>query len=199
MPGDLVSSENRADTMALYLQDVQWRVRRVRLVDGPSLGAALPVREDPFTEEEVRLVVRRLRSERAAGPDQIPAEYWKAIAEDVEALRWMVEFMNLCRSTCEIPSEWHLAQVSALHKKGRIDLCENYRPISLLSVGYKIFSALILGRLKDGGAEDRLSKTQYGFRKGYGTEDAIFIANRIGMGTARWTFTDLGLGLGQGL
>lgn len=42
----------------------------------------------------------------------------------------------------------------------------------------KRFSALILGRLKDGGAEDRLSKTQYGFRKGYGTEDAIFIARR---------------------
>ena len=57
-------------------------------------------------------------------------------------------------------------------------MCENYRPISLLSVGYKIFSALILGRLKDGGAENRLSKTQYGFRKGYGTEDAIFIARR---------------------
>ena len=36
----------------------------------------------------------------------------------------------------------------------------------------------MLARLKRGGAEARLWHTQYGFRSGYGTEDAIFIARR---------------------
>ena len=38
-----------------------------------------------------------------------------------------------------------------------VEECENYRPISLLCVTYKLFAALVLHRLQLAGAEDRLT------------------------------------------
>ena len=56
---------------------------------------------------------------------------------------------------------------------------ENYKPISLLAIGYKVFAALLLHRLRLAGAEQRIISTQYGFRKGVGTRDAIFVLRRL--------------------
>jgi hypothetical protein len=47
-----------------------------------------------------------------------------------------------------------------------------------LNVGYKIFAAILLNRLRDGGAEDRIWSTQFGFRRRHGTEHALLIARR---------------------
>ena len=55
----------------------------------------------------------------------------------------------------------------------------NYRPISLLAVGYKIFASLLLHRLKEAGAEQRIINSQYGFKSNAGTRDAIFIVRRL--------------------
>ena len=68
--------------------------------------------------------------------------------------------------------------MSAIYKKGPVDRCENYRPISLLDVGYKVIASLVRSRLVDGGAEKRLSQSQFGFRSGCSTQDAIFILRR---------------------
>ena len=170
---ELVSSEHRADTMAGYLEKVQWCVRPAGLVDGPALGSPLPVKP-----EEIKVAVRKLRNEKAAGPDAIPAEYWKAVIEDDVVLEMQTKFVNLCWRNQEIPADSHETQVSALHKKGRVDLCENYRPISLLSLGYKIFAALVRARIVEAGAERRLSKSQFGFRSGCGSSEAIFAVRR---------------------
>ena len=77
-----------------------------------------------------------------------------------------------------VPTSWHEATVAAIFKKDDPACCENYRPISLLAVGYKIFAAILLRRLKDAGAEGRIWPTQFGFRSGCGCADALFIARR---------------------
>ena len=77
-----------------------------------------------------------------------------------------------------VPTPWHEATVAAIFKKGDPACSGNYRPISLLAVAYKIFAAILLRRLKDAGAEDRISPTQFGFRSGCGCADALFIAKR---------------------
>ena len=69
--------------------------------------------------------------------------------------------------------------MACLFKKGDDSLCSNFPPISLLSVGYKVFAALLLGRLMNSGVEQRLSSTQRGFRAGRGTRDALFVARRL--------------------
>eukprot|EP00959_Pyramimonas_sp_CCMP1952_P421648 8833176-Pyramimonas_sp.AAC.1 len=72
--------------------------------------------------------------------------------------------MSNCWLEGKTPQAWHQAMVTAIYKKGNVELPENYRPISLLSLGCKIFAALAKKRLLDAGVEQRLSKCQLGFR-----------------------------------
>ena len=50
-------------------------------------------------------------------------------------------------------------QIRAIFTKGDPLSCKNYRPISLISAGYNLFAVALLNRLKDAGAESRLSST----------------------------------------
>ena len=77
-----------------------------------------------------------------------------------------------------MPVDWGLSFVAALHKKGRVDDCSNYRPISLICTVHKVYTSLILARILRSGAEARLTQSQFGFRKHRGTNDAIFAARR---------------------
>ena len=127
---------------------------------------------------------RKLKDGKAHGVDNLPAEFWKAILEDTEnedneVLQWVLEFCNSIWSRQIIPKDWRLTRVAALFKKGDMGDCGNYRPIFLLCAGYKIFAIVILTRIKEGGAEDRISSTQFGFKSGRGTADAILLARRI--------------------
>ena len=94
-------------------------------------------------------------------------------------MMYLLDIFNHCWTYGEIPNAWHKANVVSIFKKGNAELLSNYRPISLLQVSYKIFAAIILQRLKDGGAEQRIWPTQFGFRSGFGTNDALFMIRRL--------------------
>lgn len=66
-----------------------------------------------------------------------------------------------------------------LYKSGDPSVPDNYRPVSLLQVGYKLFSMILLDRLREAGAEERIWPTQCGFRRGRGIGDAIFAGRRV--------------------
>ena len=179
--GELVDSDTRADTLAEYFSRVQWAVRPTTVAGfSDSLGAALPVSCQDITEDEVVRAAAKLKAGRATGKDDVPAEFWKAVCiRETEACRWAVALCNKCWRDREVPEPWHEALVAAIFKKGDVAKCENYRPVSLLSVGYKIFAAILLNRLKDGGAEGRVWATQFGFKSRHGTADAIFLVRRL--------------------
>ena len=78
--GDLVSNELRATTLADHLEKVQWVVRTVTVapLDEP-LGEVLPASTPDTTTAEVLAAARKLKQDRAEGPDGIPPEYWKEV------------------------------------------------------------------------------------------------------------------------
>ena len=90
---------------------------------------------------------------------------------------WLL-FCNEVWHAKQVPSSWHLQQVTLIFKKGDPGNCENYRPICLLAAAYKIFAMVLLKRLLEAGADDRLWPSQYGFRKRRGTEDALHCVRR---------------------
>ena len=77
--GQLVSSDERAETFAKHLAHVQWVVRPVTLVpDRPPLHNVLPVKLDVIDHGEVCKAAQRLKEGRTAGLDGVPAEFWQA-------------------------------------------------------------------------------------------------------------------------
>ena len=77
-----------------------------------------------------------------------------------------------------MPTELLMARIVLIYKKGDTNLCENYRPISLLNTMYKIFAAAIQRR-KEYGVDKHLQDTQYGFRKNRGTQEALYNIRRV--------------------
>ena len=129
--------------------------------------------------EELRRALRALAAGKTGGIDDIPPEFWKALSASEEACGELLIFFQRCWGEKDIPAEWHTSVVALLHKKGDTSLPENYRPISLLSIGYKLLAWMLQKRIQNGGAENRIRSTQYGFRPGRSTAQAIGIARRM--------------------
>jgi len=54
-------------------------------------------------------------------------------------LHKFLNFLNVCWIYGDIPEEWRTAIVIPIHKKGDRNNPDNYRGISLLNTGYKIY------------------------------------------------------------
>ena len=145
----------------------------------PLFSAELPVSISNCDENEILQIINKLKSKKSPGHDDLPAELWRAAAESPILITWIKTMCNRILASKEIPASWKVAKVACLFKKGDPAMPENYRPISLLAIGYKVFAALLLHRLRLAGAEQRIISTQYGFRKGVGTRDTIFVLRRL--------------------
>ncbi len=95
---------------------------------------------------------------------------------DEEAREEIRELLNQWWREEEIPEEELRARVVMIYKKGDTSKYENYRPISLLNALYKIYAAIIQKRLA-ASIEEKIWKTQYGFRAKHSTA-ATTRANR---------------------
>ena len=80
--------------------------------------------------------------------------------------------LNKCLKEEKISDDWINAEVIILFKKGDISNIENYRPISLLSQMYKLFTRTIANRLTNK-LDSYQPVEQAGFRKGYSIYGAI--------------------------
>ena len=181
LAGVLVSTDERSETLAEHLEKIQWAVRPCTVVEGlrPALWEGLPVTCGPVMDGEVQDAVCKLKNNKAGGADELLPEHFKALAKSPGGLQLITKLCQLCWESRRAPSSWMKSRVTLIFKKGDPSICDNYRPISLLSIGYKILASLLLKRLKDAGAEARIWGAQFGFKSGAGTADALFIARRI--------------------
>ena len=148
--GQLVSCEDRAETLAEHLETVQRAVRPALSSESrPAIRNQLPVNTGEISECEVVSAAQKLKDARACGLDLVPGEYWKAICHrGSPACRWAAEFCASCWRQKAVPDVWHDACVTTIFKKGDPSDCNNYRPISLVQVGYKLFAQILLARLQ---------------------------------------------------
>ena len=99
-----------------------------------------------------------------------------ATSEGLEQIRQLIQ---ICWDSKDLPNDWQTARVQSIFKKGDPSDCNNYRPISLLCIGYKLLATILLSRLKAAGAEARIWSTQFGFKSKSGTAEALFILRRL--------------------
>ena len=85
----------------------------------------------------------------------------------------LTEICNRIWRTGEWPTPWTQSLIITLPKKGNLQLCQNYRTISLISHSSKVMLKVILNRLKPQ-AEEIIAEEQDGFRAGRSTTEQIF-------------------------
>ena len=85
----------------------------------------------------------------------------------------LTEICNRIWRTGEWPTPWTQLLIITLPKKGNLQLCQNYRTISLISHSSKVMLKVILNRLKPQ-AEEIIAEEQAGFRASKSTTEQIF-------------------------
>ena len=101
--------------------------------DNTVLDCSQPPEEDlqPILREEVEIAVASLKKGKSAGVDNIPAELVQAGGETM--IDVLTEICNRIWRTGEWPTPWTQSLIITLPKKGNLQLCQNYRTISLIS------------------------------------------------------------------
>ena len=126
----------------------------------------------PFTNNEVSAEIKNLKNNKTEGSDSIIAELTKhGGTKLVQILTDM--FNEILSGSASIPSRWKETIIKVLYKSGDERLPQNYRPIAIIPMLYKLFSRLIYTRLRPT-LEREQCADQAGFRKGFNTVDHLF-------------------------
>ena len=133
------------------------------------------------TPELVAHIIDNLKTKRCEGFDRIPLVFYVDGKE--ELLEVLTNLMAKIMKNGRVPEQWKIAKVVPLHKKGKTNDVNNYRPISNLCSITKIFERLILHRINFIENQERVDLTgsfQHGFKVKHGTETACLdIQSRI--------------------
>lgn len=134
-----------------------------------------------FTTREVLQASALMKPKKSPGPDRILPESVKTAAEvNPQA---MAKVMNNLLLTQSFPACWKTANVCLLPKEKP----NTYRPICLIDTLGKFYEILIRERLeKELDQKEILSNSQYGFRKGRSTVQAVNEVVRLTEG-GKWT------------
>ena len=85
----------------------------------------------PILREEVEVAVKALKMGKSAGVDNIPPELVQSGGEAMTDI--LTSICNKIWKTGEWPTTWTQPLVITLRKIGNLQLCKNYRTISLIS------------------------------------------------------------------
>ena len=127
-------------------------------------------------KDEVRFAIKKMKRNKACGPDNIFAELLQATEEF--SVDKITEIANDMYNSGNIPEDLSKSIFIALPKKPGATECELHRTISLMSVVLKVILRILMQRMRNK-IRPEIDKTQCGFMKDTGTRNAIFILRNI--------------------
>lgn len=113
-----------------------------------------------IVEAEVATALSSLARHKAPGPDQIPNDFFVDCRS--ELVPWLTPMFNRVLQGKETPASFAEGMIIPLRKNGDFDYALDYRPITLLSTYYKVFTKVIASRLQTG-LQHVIGVTQQGF------------------------------------
>ncbi len=175
----LVDEDGRVTTSRREMESITKRFYTNLFRSSTSVAEpTIPTGETPqrILPSEVRAAIEGLKAGTAPGPDNISANLLRAGDHNLHAL--LAQHMTSYLLKERIPNQWRTSRTVLLFKKGDRDDLRNYRPISLLSVLYKLFTKIILTRISRT-LDESQPPEQAGFRKGFSCIDHIQTVSRV--------------------
>ncbi|XP_053555608.1 TATA box-binding protein-associated factor RNA polymerase I subunit C [Bombina bombina] len=113
----------------------------------PTLTVAqIELLEAPFSAKEVLSVIKSLKPHKAPGPDGYGALFYKTFHLQLAPL--LTRVCSLARQSGTLPSELLQAIIVTIPKPGKTpNVCEHFRPISLINADVKLMAKLMAFRL----------------------------------------------------
>ena len=131
-----------------------------------------------ITFEEIETVIKALKRSKSSGLDGLLNEYFMESYDIIGG--HLVDLFNAILNSGHFPDSWSVGILVPLHKKGDFQDPNNYRGITLVSCLAKIFTGVLNSRMsKWVENNDVISDSQFGFRSGRSTVDAIFVLNAV--------------------
>jgi len=127
---------------------------------------------DEFTEKEVREAIFQMKHNKAPGPDGFPAEFyqvfWSLIKDDLMAI-----FRDFHTGDLALYS-LNFGVVTLLPKLQEAKMIQQYRPICMLNISFKIFTKVLANRITT--VENRIIRpTQTAFLPGRNIMEGVVI------------------------
>ena len=88
-------------------------------------------------ESEILKTLLRLNPNKASGVDGISSKLLRMVAPGI--CYGVTKLFNACLQSGCMPEEWKSANITPVHKGGKLDAIGNYRPVSVLPIVVKVF------------------------------------------------------------
>ena len=126
------------------------------------------VKDLHITEDMVLKELKSINKNKSCGPDQLHPRLLIELLDHIAAP--VTRLFNSTLKTGVLPVDWKRAFITPISKKGSRHLPENYRPISLTAILYKIVERFVQDQVVTHLLEEKLlSNKQYGFIAGRST------------------------------
>lgn len=100
-----------------------------------------------FNESEIQLAIQAIKTGKAAGFDEVYPEFLKNCGPKTH--KWLAAFFTSILHSGRFSKQFKKTKILAILKPGNPDNdIKSYRPISLLTVNYKIFEILFITELQ---------------------------------------------------
>ena len=97
--------------------------------------------EGKLTENECWIALKSMNLNKSPGSDGLSVEFYKCFWDDLKQM--VVDSLNQGYDKKELSSTQSQAILTLLYKKGNKNLLDNWRPISLLNIDYKLVARVL--------------------------------------------------------
>lgn len=140
-----VSTILSTEDFYLYFQDLLNPPQLCKNILYAEPNIEVEMLDNIITLNEVQVILKNLKPRKAAGEDQVPYEYYKNSTLEFQK-RLTASFSKIFEEG-KIEPDFLKAIITPIHKKGCLDLVNNYRGISLMNSASKIFVGILNSRL----------------------------------------------------
>ena len=131
----------------------------------------------PFSIDEIRKAVKRIKNNKSPGADGITAELLKHAPDTI--LKEIAKLYNIMAETGDTPREIIQGVLCALQKPGKPKgPLQNLRPIVLLSIIRKILAICLMNRIQNK-LDNEIPPSQAAYRKLRSTTEHVFATKMI--------------------